>query len=218
MECSNAPLWCIIGLCVQYMLIELMNVCPLVCLCVSPCVAKHTWRMKDPQAHQGPISPSLFRKACSLPWAGGGWGDNTPQLANFICCHFLSFPLSLSSWNAVRHKDFPWCAVPHACEAQIGCIGLFKVSKLSALPGMFSLSSCVVLVGVKINQTYWFIYFFYFFSLHYTYLQYNLLCQRSPPTTQMWISCLSAETVKAKDRFFLFHFTNQPVQGKNCDF
>lgn len=162
MECSNAPLWCIIGLCVQYMLIELMNVCPLVCLCVSPCVAKHTWRMKDPQAHQGPISPSLFRKACSLPWAGGGWGDNTPQLANFICCHFLSFPLSLSSWNAVRHKDFPWCAVPHACEAQIGCIGLFKVSKLSALPGMFSLSSCVVLVGVKINQTYWFIYFFIF--------------------------------------------------------
>lgn len=105
-------------------------------------------------AHRGPISP-----VCSLLGAGG---NNTPQPANFICCHFLSFSPSPPETRQ-RATRTSHSAPLHACEAEIGCSGLSKAPKLSPLPRMFSLSlyfSSVMFLRVKINQTSWFYLFF----------------------------------------------------------
>lgn len=135
------------------------RVCPQVCVCF------HVWRTpltdekeKAPRP-TGDQFPQSVLRACSLLRAGG---NNTPQPANFICCHILLFSVSLSL--LLKHNTVPprLPTVHHctACEAEIGCSGLSKVSKLSPPPRMFSFaplyfSICHVL-RVKIHQTSWF--------------------------------------------------------------
>lgn len=79
--------------------------------------------------------PRSVPRACSLSRAGG---NNTPQPANFIFYHFLSFspcpPETQQSATSASHG-----APLQACEAQIGCSGLSEVSELLLLPGRFSL-------------------------------------------------------------------------------
>lgn len=122
------------------------------------------WRHLTDEKREG-LGPTRDRfpqsvvKTCSLLRAGG---NNTPQPANFICCHFLTFTPSPPKTQQ--------CATPtshsaplHACEAEIGCNGLSKVSKLSPLPRMFSLSvyfSSVIFWEWKNPQTSWFYLFF----------------------------------------------------------
>ena len=109
--------------------------------------------------------PSVLR-ACSLLRAGG---NNTPQPANFICCHFLIFSLSLSLPETQQCATLTSHSAPlHACEAEIGCSGLSKVSKLSPLPRMFFplplFFICHVLRAKNTPDILVFFSFFFFFS------------------------------------------------------
>lgn len=131
------------------------TVCSQVCVCFHVRRAHLTDEKERARGPPGTNFPSLFPKACSLLRAGG---NNTPQPANFICCHFLSFspspPETQQCATPTSH-----CALLRACEAEIGCSGLSKVSKLSLLPRMFSLPlyfSSVMFWERKINQTSWF--------------------------------------------------------------
>lgn len=111
-----------------------------VCMCEHMLLCLHTpdWWGREGTGPTGDQFPLAALKACSLLRTGG---NNTPQLANFICCHFPSLCLSLSPPETQRSTAQASHSAPlHACEAEIGCSGLSKVSKLSLLlPQMFSL-------------------------------------------------------------------------------
>lgn len=99
--------------------------------------------------------PSVLR-ACSLLRAGG---NNTPQPANFICCHFLIFSLSLS----LKHNSAPhWLPTVHHCtpvKPRLVAVGSPRFQSCRRCLECFSLSlyfSSVMFWEQKIHQTSWF--------------------------------------------------------------
>lgn len=120
---ERGPPGCELGACLKY---ESMSasphsqqsltqvVGPQVCVCSScfhMCWTHLTDEREEARSPTGDQFLQPVPKTCSLLPASE---NNTPQPANFICCHLLSlsfsFCRSLSTWNTTaRHPDFPQC-------------------------------------------------------------------------------------------------------------
>lgn len=136
---------------------------------VSLCVANTPDRWKDP-GPSGDQFPQSVVRVCSLLWTEG---NNTPQLANFICCHFLSFsrshccpppnppcPTRPPALNRPATSRRAQCHTP--VKHRLVALGFFRVSELSLLPGTFlSPVSHLSTLWVKINDTSWFLFPFF---------------------------------------------------------
>lgn len=129
--------------------------------------------------------PSVLR-ACSLLRAGG---NNTPQPANFICCHFLIFSLSLS----LKHNSAPhWLPTVHHCtpvKPRLVAVGSPRFQSCRRCLECFSLSlyfSSVMFWEQKIHQTSW------FFS--------SSPCCMWAPTVSSWQRRGESESKKTKAR------------------